>query len=196
MTEATNMTSQQATNTAQPANGQAPNATATAQDGQQQKDESLTFDAWYGKLDDKQKDLLDDHVTGLKSALTSEREERRRLSTQLKQLSKSAEDGSEFQKQLQDTLGKLDDAERKAHFLESAHGQGVTNLKLAWLAAKDAELIDKRTGEVNFLKLREVAPELFERKVTPTGNAGTGNGQAGTVKPDMSKWIRAAAGRG
>lgn len=161
-----------------------------------EQSEALTFDGWYGKLDDKQKDMVDDHVSGLKSALTSEREERRRLSTQLKQLSKSAEEGSDFQKQLQETMGQLDEAEKKARFLEDAHGQNVSNLKLAWLAAKEEKLIS-RDGSVDFLKLRETAPELFERKTpTPAGNAGTGNGQAGIAKPDMSKWIRAAAGRG
>ena len=169
---------------------------ATTGDQAQQQTEALTFDGWYGKLEDAQKDLVDDHVSGLKSALNSEREERRRLSTQLKQLSKNAEDGSEFQKQLQETVGRLDEAEKKAKFLEDAHGQNISNLKLAWMAAKEEGLIG-RDGTADFLKLREVAPELFERKTpVPAGNAGTGSGQAGIAKPDMSNWIRQAAGRG
>lgn len=172
-------------------------AANTGEQAQQQQAETpIKFDDWYGKLEDPIKDLVDDHVSGLKSALTSEREERRRLSTQLKQLSKNAEEGSEFQKQLQETVGRLDEAEKKARFLEDAHGQSISNLKLAWMAAKEEGLIG-RDGTADFLKLREVAPELFERKTpTPAGNAGTGNGQAGTVKPNMSNWIRAAAGRG
>jgi hypothetical protein len=170
--------------------------TGTEQQTATTTNEAPTFDGWYSKLEDPFKDLVDDHVSGLKSALTSEREERRKLSAQLKTLSKTAEDGSEFQKQLQDTVGRLDEAEKKAKFLEDAHGQNVSNLKLAWLAAKEEKLIG-RDGSVDFLKLRETAPELFERKTpTPAGNAGTGNGQAGIAKPDMSKWIRAAAGRG
>lgn len=169
------------------------------QEGQkqeQQQEEKLTFDGWYSKLEDPVKDLIDDHVTGLKSALNSEREERRRLSKQLTQLSKSADEGSEFQKQLNDTVGKLEEAERKAQFLEDAHDQGISNLKLAYLAAKEEGLI-KRDGSVDFLRLREVAPELFERKKTPVppANAGTGVGQSGAVKPDMNAWLRKAAGR-
>jgi len=163
---------------------------------QQVAAEPVKFDDWYGKLEDPIKDLVDDHVKGLKSALDSERTERRSLSKQLQSLSKSAEEGSEFQKQLQDTVGRLDEAEKKAKFLEDAHGQNISNLKLAWMAAKEEGLIG-RDGTADFLKLREIAPELFASKtIIPAGNAGTGNGQAGTVKPNMSNWIRAAAGRG
>lgn len=193
MTEATNTTSQQqATNTAQQTSDQA----VTAQDGQKQKEETpLTFDAWYEKLDDKQKDLVDDRLSSLQGALSSEREERKKLAKQLSQLSKSAEAGSEFQKELQETVGRLEEAEKRARFLEDAHGQNVSNLKLAWMAAKEEKLLN-RDGSVDFLKLREVAPELFKAKTpTPTGNAGTGNGQAGMTKPDMNKWIRGAAGK-
>lgn len=169
---------------------------AQAQGEQQQPAvEPVKFDDWYGKLEDPIKDLVDDHVSGLKSALTSEREERRKLSKQLQSLSKSAEEGSDFQKQLQDTLGKLEETERKAQFLEDAHSQNVSNLKMAWLAAREEGLIG-RDGKVDFLRLREVVPEFFASKtVTPAGNAGSGAGQAGTVKPDMDQWIRAATGR-
>lgn len=175
-------------------------ATATANTEQQAavtNTEAPTFDGWYSKLEDPLKDLVDDHVSGLKSALTSEREERRKLSAQLKTLSKTADEGSELHKQLTDTVGRLEDAERKAKFLEDAHGQNVSNLKLAWMAAKEEKLIG-RDGSVDFLQLREVAPELFSTKATatPAGNAGAGAGQTGTVKPDMNNFLRKAAGRG
>lgn len=190
------MTEAAATTTQAPATPATEPAAQAQGEQQQPVVEPVKFDDWYGKLEDPIKDLVDDHVSGLKSALTSEREERRRLSTQLKQLSKNAEEGSEFQKQLQETVGRLDEAEKKAKFLEDAHGQSISNLKLAWMAAKEEGLIG-RDGTADFLKLREIAPELFERKtVIPAGNAGTGAGQTGTVKPNMSNWIRAAAGRG
>jgi hypothetical protein len=183
-------------------NGQTANTTEqqpanTGEQAQQQQAAApIKFDDWYGKLEDPIKDLVDDHVSGLKSALTSERDERRKLAKQLTQLSKSADEGSEFQKQLQETVEKLGLAEQKAQFLEDAHQQNISNLRVAWLTVKEEKLIN-RDGSVDFLKLREVAPELFERKTpTPAGNAGTGNGQAGTVKPDMNKWMRQAAGRG
>lgn len=193
MTETANTSQQQATNTAQQTSDQA----ATAQDGQK-PDEALTFDAWYGKLDDKQKDLLDDHVTGLKSALATKTEELSKLNSSFKALRKSIDSNNpeEAKRQMDAIAAERDDWERRAQFAENAPDEGVSNPKAAWLIAKGAGLINERTGKVDFMKLREVAPEFFKAKTTtPTAHAGAGATQTGAVKPDMSKWIRAAAGR-
>jgi hypothetical protein len=43
----------------------------------------------------------------------------------------------------------------------------VKNLRLAWLAAQEYGLIDAKTGEADFAKLRQMAPELFAVKPRP-----------------------------
>lgn len=164
-----------------------------AQQGQQQQ-EPLTFDKWYGGLDDATKDLFDDHVDGLKSALTSERNERKKLAAQIKELSGKADKGSELATQLEKLTGDMGKLDQKAQFYEDAHNADVANLRLAWLAAQDLDLIGK-DGKVDFNKLREAAPELFRKKVTPPANAAQGATQAGAAQPTMNSFIRKAAGR-
>lgn len=165
------------------------------QQEQQQTTEALTFDKWYGSLDDTTKDLLDDHTSGLKSALDDERRERKSLATRLKELGKQADAGSELQKQLQELTGQMTAADTKATFYEGAHEAGVKNLRLAWIAAKEFDLVDSK-GVVDFNQLKTLAPELFgPAKVVPNGNAGNGSQQSGVDKPDMNRAIRIMAGR-
>lgn len=157
--------------------------------------ETLTFDKWFGALDDDAKGLLEDHVDGLKSALTSERAERARLAKQIKELSGKADKGSELATQLEKLTGDMGKLDQKAQFYEDAHAADVANLKLAWLAAQEFDLIGK-DGRVDFDQLREQAPEVFRKKApAPPGNAGTGAHQSGAAKPTMNSFIRRAAGR-
>jgi hypothetical protein len=73
----------------------------------------------------------------------------------------------------------------------------VKNLRLAWLAAQEYGLIDAKTGEADFAKLRQMAPELFAVKPTPTANAGSGAKQNGVADGrNMNDWIRLASGDG
>lgn len=171
---------------------------ASKQQGNQQQEkqakEPLNFDKWYGSLDDATRDLFNDRVDGLRSALTSERNERKKLAAQIKELSGKADKGSELAQQLEQLTGNMGKLDQKAQFYEDAHNADVANLRLAWLAAQDLDLIGK-DGKVDFNKLREAAPELFRKKVTPPANAGQGAGQAGTTQPTMNSFIRKAAGR-
>ena len=61
----------------------------------------LTFDTWLPDQDDAVRTMVEGHVSGLRTALQRERDERKALSTQLKEALKAAEDGSELQAQLQ-----------------------------------------------------------------------------------------------
>lgn len=171
---------------------------ASKQQGNQQQEkqakEPLNFDKWYGSLDDATRDLFNDHVDGLKSALTSERNERKKLAAQIKELSGKADKGSELAQQLEQLTGNMGKLDQKAQFYEDAHSADVANLKLAWVAAQEFDLLGK-DDKVDFNKLREAAPELFRKKVTPPANAGNGNNQAGTTQPTMNSFIRRAAGR-
>lgn len=168
------------------------------QDGQQadnQQVEALTFDKWLAGQDDGIKDLLDDHTAGLKSALDDERRERKSLAARIKELSKSAENGSELQQQLDALTTQMGEADTKTAFYEAAHEAGVKNLRLAWTAAREFDLVNSK-GAVDMAQLKSIAPELFASKSIPVTNGGNGANQSGAVVPDMNKAIRAMAGMG
>jgi hypothetical protein len=165
---------------------------------QQQASETLTFDKWLEGQPDEIKDLLGDHTAGLKSALETERSERKSLSAQLKALSKNTGDGDELKTKLDELSGKVEETDSRATFFEQAHEAGVKNLRLAYLAAKEFDIYSKRTGEWDFGKLKTLAPELFatnQKAPVPSGNAGSGAGQSGVASPSVNNVIRRMAGR-
>lgn len=161
-----------------------------------QEEQPLTFDAWLGKQDDTIKKLVGSHTSGLKSALDSERDERKKLQRQIKELSKHAEDGSEMRQQLDKLSTDLETTDRRATFYEEAHSNKVTNLRLAWIAAQEGELIDSR-GRIDWDGFKAAYPELIERPatVTPRSNAGNGTGAPPARAQDMNSIIRTMAGR-
>lgn len=175
---------------------QAVGAAAGETPAQQGEAGAATFDTWYKALAADAQGLVDDHVDGLRSALNTERSERKGLEKRLKEIQKQADEGGDVKVQLQQLSDEMSAATARASFFEAAHAADVKNLRLAWLAANDAGLVDKRTGAVDFGELRKVAPELFVTKVPPPANAGAGAQQNGVTKPGMNDFLRAAAGRG
>ena len=169
---------------------------AATQTGETPAAGDLTFDGWYKTLDAPIQGVVDDHIDGLRSALTTERSERKGLEKRLREIQKQAESGQDIQAQLQQVTEGMGEANAKVAFFEAAHAANVKNLRLAWLAAQDAQLVDKKTGAVDFGELRKVAPELFVTKAIPSANQGTGSQQDGVGKPSMNDFLRAAAGRG
>jgi len=155
----------------------------------------VTFETVYGALTPEQQEALDGHIDGLKNALKGERDGRKALERQLRDLAKTAEQGSELRQQLDKLAADQAAATAQATFYEAAHAANVKNLRLAWLAANDAGLVDK-AGDVDFDRLKQVAPELFAAKTLPTANAGNGAGQTGARQPSMNDFLRAASGRG
>jgi hypothetical protein len=157
----------------------------------------VTFEAVYTALPETQRGAIDGHITGLKSALKDEREARKAVERQLRDLSKQAEEGSAMRAQLDKMAEEQSTTTAKATFFEQAHEAQVKNLGLAWLAAQHYGLVDAKTGEADFNKLRQQAPELFVAKTIPTANAGNGAKQGGVSDGrSMNDFIRAAAGRG
>ena len=157
-------------------------------------DKQLVFDSWLGSQDKKVQEMLDGHIKGLKSALNDERTGRKELEKQLRELAGKAEKGSEAEKKLLEMADKQAEADRRTDFYDAAHAAGVSNLKLAYLAAVQDDLFDKR-GLVNFEEMKKGYPELFGEKPKPKGNAGSGTGDEGNLggKTDMDDFIRSRA---
>lgn len=153
------------------------------------------FEAWLEQQDDQTKELYEEHTSGLKSALDSERETRRALEKQLRDAAEAAEEGSEAREKLEEAAAAAETANAQADFYEDAHAAGVSDLRLAWIVVQQDKTLQDRYGKPDFAKLKEQHPALFaDGKKPPPGNAGAG---AGTETPadDMNARIRKAARR-
>jgi len=165
----------------------------STQQGGQQHAPPASFDAWLATQGDDTRELVTGHISKLQGALTDERSQRRTLAKQIDDLSKQAEQGSQLRGQLEKLSADFEGMSRKAAFYESAPPE-VTNLRLAWLLANDAQLVDEQ-GKTDWGKLRTTAPELF-RRTPPPANAGAGARQTGVDDGrSMNAFIRAATGR-
>ncbi len=154
--------------------------------------QGVNFEAWLKEPANAEiAKAYETHTQGLRSALNTERTARGDLEKQLRDLAKKAEAGSDAETKLTELANALADKSRQMQFFDAAHEAGVTNLKLAWLAARDAGLVSDK-GEVDFDKLKAGYPELFGRAVTaPPVNGGAGNAQQ-PAKVDMNDVLRQA----
>lgn len=166
------------------------------QDGSGDGDQdALTFDGWLANQPDQVKNLLDGHTKGLKNALDSERESRKKLERDLRELAGKAEAGSEAQKQLTGMADQITEADRRADFYEAAHAAGVSNLKLAYMVASADNLFDRK-GNPDLEALKSAYPELFGGKPkVSSGNAGSGTSDNKKPSRTMNDFIRVASGR-
>lgn len=157
-------------------------------------DAPITFETWLQAQPDEVRSLISTHEGGLKSALDSERKQRNELAKALKDATKDLEAGTEARKALEGLSSKLEEQERQLAFYDAATAAGVSNLKLAWIAAREAGAIDK-AGNVNMDTLKKEYPELFKKTPLPPGNAGAGaNGQPPGQRGGMDALIRQVAG--
>jgi uncharacterized protein YhaN len=163
-------------------------------DGASETQAPVTFDAWLAGQDETVKALAEQHTAGLRSALQSEREQRKEAIKQLKELATNAEKGSELEGQLQKLLAEKDAAERRATFLEAAQATNCTNPKAAFLIAQTENLF-KRDGTPDWEAIQTFAPEFFRPKAQ-TVSAGIGTQGAPPTGKNMNDFIRRAAGRG
>lgn len=90
---------------------------------------------------------------------------------------------------------RIADVEIRADFTEKALAAGVTDIKLAYLAAQADGLLGaydpaKGVGKHDFAELRKRYPHLF--RAGGSADGGAGGKPAGT---SMNDWIRRAAGR-
>ena len=132
-----------------------------------------TFEEWFNSQSDDVKTLINEHTSGLKSALKAERDNAKSLNSQLKELQGKADKGSELEQQLNSLQAKLTESERHANFIDGAQGAGCTNPKACYKLAKaDADLW-KRDGSPDWDAIKETAPEFFQKKQS-SGSAGSG----------------------
>lgn len=162
------------------------------QQGQQQQ--QVTFESWLEGQGQDVQGLINGHIAGLRSALQSERDQRRQFERELREAAGQLEQGSEARQRLDQLTADLDVQERRAEFYEAAHQAGIVNLRLAWLAVQQDDEVRDRRGNANMAGLRERYPELFGHPA-PAGNAGSGTNQQQQPAADMNAFIRTAAGR-
>lgn len=162
-----------------------------------------TWDEWLATQPEAQRTqisgLYERQNSKLLSALDRERDERKGLQKQLRDMAKTADTGSDVQTQLTAIADQLAAAERRADFFREAANPkvGLVDGEGAWLIAnsKPDEYFDKR-GNLNVDLLKERHPGLFAQpKPTPRGNAGNGTQQEPGSAAGMNQFIRRAAGR-
>ena len=163
--------------------------------GDQQDGETPTFESWIEGQDEQVRGLIDGHVSGLRSALKSERDQRRDFEKQLREAVGQVEAGSEARKKLDTLTGQLETQAQQADFYEAAHAAGVANLRLAWMAVQNDESVLDRRGNVDMARLKEKYPELFPSPKAAAGNAGAGTQTTPQGAKGMNDFIRQASGR-
>jgi hypothetical protein len=153
-----------------------------------------SFDGWLAGQPETVQSLVATHTAGLKSALESERTERKNTAKQLREALAQADKGSALEKSLQEITTRAEQAERRASFFEEAARPdvGCSNPRAAFLVAS-AEGLFTRAGEPDWKRIKDAAPELFQRKL-PTANPGNGT-QAPPHTGGMNEFIRRSAGR-
>ena len=168
---------------------------ADGEENQGEQADVLVWDTFHDSLKPEAQALIATRESGLKTALSSERDARKTAEKDLRDVADKLEKGSQAQKDVLELADAVAAGTLKSDFYEDAHKSGVTNLKLAYLVAKDDDLFDKR-GNVNFEKMKEANPELFGRKIIPDVGAGDGTGSRDMPKKvDMNAMIRKKAGR-
>lgn len=140
------------------------------------------------------KDLYDKKNSGLLASVKAVRDERDTFSKELRDAARKAEKGSQAEKDLLEQATKLDEATKRADFMEEATGQECKNAKLAYLVAKNSNHFTK-AGLPDWKSIKEEAPELFGtvEKKKAKGSAGVGTDKE--VKGNtINDFIRARAG--
>lgn len=154
-----------------------------------------SWDAYMESQPEPVKALFESHVSGLKSALADERDQRKTFEKELRDVAKQLEDGSDAKAQLERLSQQYEEAERRIAFYETAPADLVSH-KLGWLAATELGAFDRR-GNVAWDAVKTAYPELFvqPKRTPPPGDAGTGAGNSAPQTFDMNDALRVASRR-
>src|SRR5665647_1274630 len=192
MTTDADTTTDQATQDA--GQGSASDATTDAETA------AATPESWFGALPEDAQTIAqkwhDEKVVGLKSALGSERDDRKT-------------DRTAFQKQLTDAIAKatgdskaelekiqasLGESGTRSDFYADAHEAGAGDLRLAWAAVKEYELYDRK-GNPDIEALKTKCPYLFQSAAKPVPKVGAGSGTTTPPAAAEEDPLRAAVAR-
>lgn len=165
-----------------------------------QATEAPDGDTWYDSLDDTSKTALSAYVGNetakLKTTLDKEREERKALAKQIKELSSKPVDDTAWKAKIEEINTQLGEASLKASFYESAADMPQLPAKRYAAAYKIAKLdgLISDDGEVDWKALQEQHDYLFSAVSTFTatkpGSAGSGLGQKPQPTRGMNDLIR------
>jgi hypothetical protein len=134
----------------------------------------------------------DTHTLNLRQAAERERETNKTLKRDLKNL--AAQEGGPTKADLDALSEKLSVADSRIDFYRLATREGIADVDLAWLAAREIGAFNKN-GAPDFSLLKAQYPLLWPQARKPAAQAGAGaNGQAPTGT-DMNAFIRRSAGR-
>ena len=159
-----------------------------------------TPESWFGALPEDAKSIAqkwhDEQVVGLKSALTSERDERKTDRTAFqKQLADAiAKASGEGKAELEKIQASLGAAGSRADFFADAHEAGVLDLRTAWAAVKEYDLVDRK-GNPDLEALKTKCPYLFQTAKPAAPHIGAGSGTQQPPAPANEDPIRAAVRR-
>lgn len=164
------------------------------------------LDAYLASLPEETRTLVDKlrtdwhegQVTGLKSALTKEREAASDANKALRELAKTADKdtATKLEQLATEKDAELETARQESAFYREAAAAGVSAEKLAraWLLCKNADYFDKR-GNPDINAMKAEIPELFVAPQTTTRtDAGTGTRQQAAVKEDFNTNLRRSLG--
>lgn len=164
----------------------------TSSDATSDAPAQVDFDTWLTTQDAGTKSLISERFTNLENALDAERQRNKALGKDLARLAKTAEAGSSLQVELDKMQSAIAKRDAELDFYKSAP-EDCANLRLAWLAAQDLELVDSKDGSVDWKTLRVAQPLLFRKPAAAHAGAGAQQNGQGTL--DMNSLIRASAGR-
>ena len=159
-----------------------------------------TPESWFGALPEDAKTVAqkwhDEKVAGLKSALGSERDERKTDRTAFqKQLTDAiAKASGEGKAELEKISASLSESGTRSDFYADAHEAGAGDLRLAWAAVKEYELYDRK-GNPDIEALKTKCPYLFVSAAKPVPHVGAGSGTQQAPAPVNEDPIRAAVRR-
>ena len=134
----------------------------------------------------------DEHTLNLRQSIERERESNKTLRRDLKTIAAQAE--GHTKEDLDALSEKLAVADQRIDFYRLALREGVPNVDLAWLAAREIGAFDKH-GAPDFSTLKAQYPELFPARRKPAAQAGAGTNGESPQATDMNAFIRRSAGR-
>lgn len=167
------------------------------------------FDAWLASQAEDMRTLVgglhEKKVSGLRTALQSEREERkterRKWQDQAAEAAKAtgAEKDSALKALQADITSageRADAANARADFFADAHDAGVQDVRTAWAAIREYELYDRK-GHPDIAALKERCPYLFlaPRPTPPRVDAGAGANLPPAAANDFDSNLRRLTGR-